>query len=108
MGNYRMCYLLLIRTVVIIAESIVINLVQVSKCLPRGSSVGKLNFHMVNPELHSSLNAAPVAQQEMSGITCLGEKIDFAQRYLKIHSKFTLVQMRIESGASLSHVNIKI
>lgn len=31
MGNYSMCYLLLIRTVIITAKSIVINLVQVSK-----------------------------------------------------------------------------
>lgn len=31
MGNYSVCYLLLIRTVIIIAKSIVINLVQVGK-----------------------------------------------------------------------------
>lgn len=108
MGNYSMCYLLLIRTAVIIAKSIVINLVQVSKELPRGSSMGKLNFHVVNPDLHSSLYATSVTQQGMFGVTCLDKKIDFAQRYLKIHCKATLVQLRIESGSSLRGVYVKI
>lgn len=108
MGNGSMCYLLLIRTAIIIAKSIVINLVQVSKELPWGSSVGKLNFHVVNPDLHSSLYATSVTRQEMFGVTCLDKKIDFAQRYLKIHCKSTLVQLRIESGSSLRGVNMKI
>lgn len=108
MGNYSMCYLLLIRTATIIAKSIVINLVQVSKELPQGSSVGKLNFHVVNPDLHSSLYATSVTQQGMFGVMCLDKKIDFAQRYLKIHCKSTLVQLRIESGSSLRGVNVKI
>lgn len=94
-------YLLWIRTTIITGKSIVINLVQVSKHLPRGSSVGKINFHMVNPELHSSLYVTSGTQQEMSGVMCLEKKIEFAQRYLKIHCKSTLVQMRIESGSSL-------
>lgn len=108
MNNYRMCYLLWIRTTIITEKSIVINLVQVSKQLPWGSSVGKLNFHMVNPELHSSLYVTSGTQQEMFGVMCLAKKIEFAQRYLKIHCKSTLVQMGIELGSSLNEVNIKI
>lgn len=76
--------------------------------MPQGSSVGKLNFHMVNPELHSSLYATSVTQQEMFGVTCLNKKIDFAQRYLKIHCRSRLGQMRVESGSLLSEVNIKM
>lgn len=102
-----MCYLLWIRTTIITEKSVVINLVQVSKQLPQGSSVGKLNFHMVDPEPHSSLYVTSGTQQEMSGVMCL-DKIEFAQRYLKIYCKSTLVQMRIEPGSSLSEVNTKI
>lgn len=98
--NYICNYLLWIRTTIITGKSIVINLVQVSKQLPQGSSVGKLNSHMVNPELHSSLYVTSGTQQEMFGVMCLEEKIEFAQRYLKIHCKSTLVQMRIEPGSS--------
>lgn len=56
---------------------------------------------MVNPELHSSLYVTSGTQQEMFGVMCLEKKIEFAQRYLKIHCKSTLVQMRIEPGSSL-------
>lgn len=108
MDNYSMCYLLWIRTTIITEKSIAINLVQVSKQLPQGSSVDKLSFHMVNPELHSSLYITSGTQHEMFGVMCLDKKIEFAQRYLKIHCKSTLVQMRIEPGSSLSEVNIKI
>lgn len=62
---------------------------------------------MVDPEPHSSLYVTSGTQQEMSGVMCL-DKIEFAQRYLKIHCKSTLVQMRIEPGSSLSEVNTKI
>lgn len=103
-----MSYLLWIITTIITKKSIVINLVQVSKQLPWGSSVGKLNFHGVNPELHSSPYITSGTQQEMFGVMCLDKKIEFAQRYLKIHCKSTLVKMRIEPGSSLSEVNIKI
>lgn len=108
LDNYSMCYLLWIRTTIITEKSVVINLVQVSKQLPQGSSVGKLNFHTVDPELHSSLYVTSGTQQEMSGVMCLDKKIEFAQRYLKIHCKSILVQMRIEPGSLLSEVNIKI
>lgn len=108
MDNYSMCYLLWIRTTIITEKSIVINLVQVSKQLPWGSSVGKLYFYMVNPELHSSLNVTSGTQQEMFGVMCLDKTIEFAQRYLKIHCKSTRVQMRIEPGLLLSEANIKI
>lgn len=108
MDDYSVCYRLWIRTTIITEKSVVINLVQVSKGLPRGSSVGKLNFHMVNPDLHSSLYVTSGTQQEMFGVMCFDKKIEFAQRYLKIHCKSTLVQMRIEPGWSLREVNIKI
>jgi len=70
--------------------------------------VGKFNFHIVNPELHSSPYATSHTQQEVSGVMCLDKKINFAQRYLKIHCKSTLVQTRVESGSSLLEVNIKM
>lgn len=108
MDNYSVSYLLWIRTTIITEKSIVINLVQVSKQLPWGSSVSKLNFHSVNPELHSSLFITSGTQQEMFGVMCLAKKIEFTQWYLKIHCKSTLVQMRIEPGSSLSEANIKI
>lgn len=63
---------------------------------------------MVNPELHCSVYATSVAQQEMFGVAYLDKKIDFAQRDLKIHCKSTLVQMRVEFGSLLSEVNIKM
>lgn len=66
-----MCYLLWIRTTIITGKSIVINLVQVSKQLPQGSSVGKLNFHKINLELHRSLYVTSGTQQEMLGSRAL-------------------------------------
>lgn len=70
--------------------------------------MGKLNFHVDNPKLCSSLFATTVTWQETVGVTCLDKKIDFARRYLKIYRKSASVQIRVEPSSSLTEVNTKI
>ena len=70
--------------------------------------MGKCNSGLTMWKFNSSPYTTSVTQQEMFGVMCFDKKIDFAQKYLKIHCKSTLMQMRIESGSLLSEVNIKI